>query len=145
MVMKLKTVTVEGKTYAEVEDGKPVYIHDDGKEVPFDAVTTVSRISTLNREAQSHREAKEAAEASLKTFEGLDPEKARKAVEGLSGVELMPMVIFADTPDGDEQFDHGDIVVATDVGDLHFGAIGHRAALTASPGACRRAVARGMR
>ena len=92
MVMKLKTVTVEGKTYAEVEDGKPVYIHDDGKEVPFDAVTTVSRISTLNREAQSHREAKEAAEASLKTFEGLDPEKARKAVETVANLDAKKLV-----------------------------------------------------
>ena len=37
--MKLKTQTIDGKTYAEVDaQGLPVYVHDDGKEVGFDAV-----------------------------------------------------------------------------------------------------------
>ena len=31
--VKLKTIEVDGKTYAEVVDNKPVYLHDDGKEV----------------------------------------------------------------------------------------------------------------
>ena len=35
--MKLKTIEVDGKTYAEVVDNKPVYLHDDSKEVGFDA------------------------------------------------------------------------------------------------------------
>jgi hypothetical protein len=63
-------------------DGKPVYVHDDGKEVPFDAAGAVSKISQLNREAQSHRERAETAESSLKAFEGItDPAAARKALE----------------------------------------------------------------
>ena len=46
--MKLKTVTIEGKTYAEVnEQGLPLYIHDDGKEVAHDAPQTVATISRL--------------------------------------------------------------------------------------------------
>lgn len=65
-----------------LNDGKPVYVHDDGKEVPFDAAAAVGKISQLNREAQSHRERAETAEASLKTFEGItDPAAARKALE----------------------------------------------------------------
>ncbi|MER0133114.1 hypothetical protein KD913_25385 [Klebsiella pneumoniae] len=63
--MKLKTVEVNGKSYAEVDaNGLPVYVHDDGKEIGFDAVQAVGKISSLNGEAKSHREAKEAAEAS---------------------------------------------------------------------------------
>ncbi len=62
--MKLKTVEVNGKSYAEVDSsGLPVYVHDDGQEVGFDAVQAVGKISSLNGEAKSHREAKEAVEA----------------------------------------------------------------------------------
>jgi hypothetical protein len=35
--MKLKTVEVNGATYAEVSDGKPVFVLDDGKEIAFEA------------------------------------------------------------------------------------------------------------
>src|SRR5674476_814050 len=62
-------------------DGKPVYVHDDGKELPFDAAT-VATIARLNAEAKGHREGKERAETALKAFEGLeDPVAARKALE----------------------------------------------------------------
>lgn len=40
--MKIKTITVDGKTYAEVnEQGLPIYIHDDRNEVGFDAAHAV--------------------------------------------------------------------------------------------------------
>lgn len=64
-----------------VQDGKPVYIHDDGKEIPFDAAASMAKISSLNAEAKGHRERAEKAEAALKVFDGLDAEKARKALE----------------------------------------------------------------
>jgi hypothetical protein len=87
--MKLKTITTaDGKTYAEIQDGKPVYVHDDGKEAAFDAPTTVATISRLNGEAKGHREAKEAAEAKLKVFEGIeDGEAARKALETVKNLK----------------------------------------------------------
>lgn len=86
--MKLKTVTIDGKTFAEVQDGKPLYVHDDGKEVAFDAPGTVATISRLNGEAKGHREAKEAAEAKLKAFEGIeDGEAARKALETIKNID----------------------------------------------------------
>jgi len=75
--MKLKTVEVNGTTYAVVADGKPVFVDEAGKEIPFDSPGTVATISRLNGEAKGHREAKEAAEAKLKVFDGLDPAKAR--------------------------------------------------------------------
>lgn len=77
--MKLK---LDEAGHVVVADGKPVYVHDDGKEAPFDAVHTLATISRLNGEAKSHREGKEALEAKLKAFDGLsDPEAARKALE----------------------------------------------------------------
>ncbi|HEX2554231.1 MAG TPA: DUF6651 domain-containing protein [Microvirga sp.] len=86
--MKLKTVEVNGKTYAEVDGDKPVYVHADGKEVAFDAPATVATISRLNGEAKGHREAKEAAEAQLKAFEGIeDAEAARKALETVKNLK----------------------------------------------------------
>ena len=82
--MKLKTVTIEGKTYAEVDGDKPIYIHDDGKETPHDAAHTVATISRLNGEAKTHREAKEQLEAKFKGFEGIeDPAAAKNAIETL--------------------------------------------------------------
>ena len=84
--MKLKTLEIDGKTYAEVSaDGKPLYTGDDGKEIAFDAVATNTSLRTLRGEAQGHREAKEAAERALKAFEGIeDPAAARKALEELT-------------------------------------------------------------
>jgi hypothetical protein len=83
--MKLK-LNEEG--HAVLVDGKPVYVHDDGKEIPFDAAQTVATISRLNKENQTHREAKtqveteaESLKAQLKVFEGLDPEVAKKALQ----------------------------------------------------------------
>lgn len=86
--MKLKTVEVNGQTYAVINDGKPVYVDDDGKEIAFDAPGTKATISRLNGEAKAHREGKEAAEAKLKQFEGItDVEAARKAIETVKNID----------------------------------------------------------
>lgn len=91
--MKLKTVTIEGKTYAEVDGDKPIYIHDDGKEAPHDAAHTVATISRLNGEAKTHREAKEHLETKLKGFEGIeDPAAAKKALETLKNFDDKKLV-----------------------------------------------------
>lgn len=83
--MKLK---LDEQGHVVVQDGKPVYVHDDGKEVAFDALAAVSKITALNREAQGHREAKEAAEARAKAFEGIDDaEAARKALETIKNID----------------------------------------------------------
>lgn len=77
--MKLK---LDEAGHVVVQDGKPVYVHDDGKEVAFDAASTTATIARLNSEARDHRVAKEAAEGKLKAFEGIDDaEAARKALE----------------------------------------------------------------
>jgi len=75
--MKLK---LDENGHVVVQDGKPVYVHDDGKEVAFDAPQTVATITRLNGEAKTHREAKEQFEAQAKAFEGLDPVKVKEAL-----------------------------------------------------------------
>lgn len=92
MPMKLKTVEVEGKTYAEIKDGKPVYVNEDNSEIAFDAPAAQSKISSLNREAQNHREAKEAAEVKLKAYGDADPEAVAKALETVSNLDSGQLV-----------------------------------------------------
>lgn len=88
--MKLK---LDENGHAVLQDGKPVYVHDDGKEAPFDAAATVATISRLNGEAKSHRERAEAAEKSLKSFEGIaDPSEARKALDTLKNLDAKKLV-----------------------------------------------------
>lgn len=88
--MKLK---LDENGHVVVQDGKPVYVHDDGKEVAFDAPGTVATISRLNGEAKSHRERAEAAEKSLKKFEGIeDPEAAIKALSIVKNLDDKKLV-----------------------------------------------------
>ena len=64
--MKLK---LDEQGHAVLKDGNPIYVHADGKEIPFDAAGTIQTITRLNGEAKGHRERAEAAEDKLKTFE----------------------------------------------------------------------------
>lgn len=85
--MKLK---LDANNNVVVQDGKPVYILDDGREVPHDAAATVARISALNGEAMSHRQAKEAAEAALKPFKDAgieDPAAAAEALQTMANIK----------------------------------------------------------
>ena len=88
--MKLK---LDDKGNVVVQDGKPVYVKDDGSEVAFDAVGTVNTISRLNGEAKANRERAEAVEAKLKGFEGIeDPEAARKALQTVSSLDAKKLM-----------------------------------------------------
>ena len=88
--MKLK---LDENGHVVVQEGKPVYVHEDGKEVAFDASGTVSTITRLNAEAKSHRERAESAEKSLKGFEGIaDPAAARNALDVVSKLDQKKLV-----------------------------------------------------
>jgi len=88
--MKLK---LDADGHAVLLDGKPVYMHDDGKEIAFDAAGTIATITRLNGEARDHRIAKEAAEVSLKAFEGIaDPGAARKALETIGNIDAKKLI-----------------------------------------------------
>jgi len=85
--MKIKTIEIEGSTYAEIKEGKPVYVDDAGKETVYDPVAMHSTISRLNRESQTHREAKEALEVQIKAFEDIDPVAAKKAMDVVKNLD----------------------------------------------------------
>jgi len=85
--MKIKTIEFEGKEYAEISNGKPIYVDDDGKEKTYDPIAMHSSIGRLNAESKGHREAKEAAEAALKAFGDLDPKKAKEAMETVANID----------------------------------------------------------
>lgn len=88
--MKLK---LDDQGHVVVQDGKPVYVHDDGKEVAFDVMATTANISRLNGEAKTHRERAEAAEKTLKSFEGItDPAAALKAIETVSNLDNKKLI-----------------------------------------------------
>ncbi|HDM8441806.1 TPA: hypothetical protein RU323_004637 [Yersinia enterocolitica] len=88
--MKLK-LDADGKVV--VENGMPVYVHGDGKEIPFDASAALSKITALNGEAKTHREAKEAAEAQLGKFSGIDdPAKAIEALQTLTKIDQKKLI-----------------------------------------------------
>ncbi|MFV8936653.1 DUF6651 domain-containing protein [Serratia fonticola] len=92
--MKLKIVEVNGQKLAAIDDkGNPVYVHDDGKEIGFDAAQAVGKITSLNGEAKTHREAKEAAEASLAKFASItDPAKALEALEMMTKIDQKKLI-----------------------------------------------------
>lgn len=92
--MKLK---LDDKGSVVLNDGKPVYVAEDGKEIAFDYDATLATISRLNGEAKGHREAKEAAESKLKMFDGIDDvEKAKKALETLKNLDDKKLIDAGD-------------------------------------------------
>jgi len=86
--MELQTVEVDGKTYALVQDGKPVY-KDNGAEVAFD----ISGVTALRGEAMRHRQEREKAEKALKAYEGIsDPAAALTALETLAKLDQKKLI-----------------------------------------------------
>lgn len=91
--MKLK---LDDKGLPVIQDGKPVYIMDDGKEVAFDAPHSVATISRLNAESKGHRERAEKAEGVAKVFEGLDADAAREALKTIKNLSDKKLVDAGD-------------------------------------------------
>lgn len=88
--MKLK---LDENGNAVLQDGKPVYVFDDGKEAPFDAPAAMAKISSLNAEAKGHREKAEGLETKLAAFAGIDdPEVAKKALETVKSLDAKKLV-----------------------------------------------------
>lgn len=90
MPLKLK---LDDAGHVVVQDGKPVYVNEDGKEIPYDVNQANNKISELCKEAKTHREAKEAAEQKLRLFDGIeDPEAARKAIETCNNLDSKKLI-----------------------------------------------------
>jgi hypothetical protein len=82
----------DGTIAMDAEKKLPIFVHPNGTEAAFDADTTLGTITRLNGEAKAHREAKEAVELKLKSFDGIDDGVAALAalntVKSLSSGEL---------------------------------------------------------
>lgn len=90
MAMKLK---VDENGNAELKDGLPVYVHDDGKEIPFDAPAAMAKIAELNGESKGHRLKAEDAMKRLKAFDGIeDPAAAIKAMQTVKNLDDKKLV-----------------------------------------------------
>lgn len=88
--MKLK---LDENGNAVLQDGKPVYVHDNGTEVAFDAPGTIATITRLNGEAKDHRVRADTAEKALKGFEGItDVAAARNALDIVSKLDQKKLV-----------------------------------------------------
>lgn len=72
----------------ELKDGNPVYIKANGEE----SVVHSDTIGKLNKEAQSHREAKQALETKLSGYGDLDPVEAKEALELVSKMNAKELV-----------------------------------------------------
>lgn len=91
--MQLQTLDIEGKTYALVQDGKPVYKTEDGKEVAFDAVGTRDTISRITDESKGFKQRAQDAETKLKGFDGItDVAAARKALETVANLDAKKLI-----------------------------------------------------
>jgi hypothetical protein len=66
-----------------VEDGKPVYVYDDGKEVAVDAEQLFIKISQVNGEAKEHRLRAKAAEEKLAKLGDLDVDSVSQTLKEL--------------------------------------------------------------
>lgn len=87
--MKLK---VDEDGHAVIADGMPVYIHEDGTEAPFDALSATTKITELNQENTDRRHKNKELEETLKVFEGLDPDKAKKAIETVENLDAKKLI-----------------------------------------------------
>ena len=72
----------------EMKDGNPVYVDANGGELTM-GLDTIAR---LNGDIRDQRVRAEKAETSLKVFEGLDAEKARKAIDMVSKIDAKKLI-----------------------------------------------------
>lgn len=89
MAMKLK---LDDNGNVVVQDGKPVYIYDDGKEVQVDAEQLFSKISELNNESKGHRLKAKEVEDRLAKFGTIDPDSIASTlseIEALGGLDAI--------------------------------------------------------
>lgn len=79
--MQLKTVEVDGKQYAEIQDGKPVYLDDGGKTHVYDAPAMRGSLDRLNGVLLEVRGENETLKAAAQAFDGIEPSKAKEAIK----------------------------------------------------------------
>ncbi len=88
--MKLK---LDDQGHVVLTDGKPTYIHDDGREIAFDGAQAFGKIGQLTGENTAYKRRFEEAETKLKSFEGItDPAAAIKALNTVKNLDDKKLV-----------------------------------------------------
>lgn len=87
--MKLK---VDDKGAVVVQDGMPIYVHDDGSEVPFDGGKAFAKIKELNAENKDWRLKYEKANKALEKVGDLDVEAARAALATVANLDAKKLI-----------------------------------------------------
>jgi hypothetical protein len=99
--MKLK---LDDNGAAVLQDGKPVYVHDDGKEVTVDAKEIYAKMAELREESQTKRLAFQQVTDKLKAFEGVDIEKAKAALETVSKLDQSKLIDIGKVEEVQKQY-----------------------------------------
>ncbi len=81
----------------EMKDGHPVWVHPDGKEIPFDAEHSLSKVASLSRESASRKDDLRKAQEQLKVLDGIENpseflEEAKKALETVKNLKDKDLV-----------------------------------------------------
>lgn len=87
--MKLK---LDENGHAALKDGFPVWVAGDGKEIAYDVPKLVGDLSRLNADAAARGKEADGLNAKLRLFEGLDPEKARAALETVANLDAGKLI-----------------------------------------------------
>jgi len=83
--MKLK---LDEQGHVVVQDGKPVYVHEDGKEIPLDAEALTNSVRSRAEQSQRVEAENKELKDKLKAFDGLDDvESAKKALETIKNID----------------------------------------------------------
>lgn len=87
---------MEGEHIA-MQDGKPIWIGNDGKEAPFDAEHALNKIGELNSESAARKRDLREAQEKLKVLDGIDnPAEfltgARKAMETVANLDAKKII-----------------------------------------------------
>lgn len=82
--MKLK---LDENGHAAVKDGFPVWVAEDGKEIAYNVPELIGKLSAVNAESAGRRKELDGLNAKLRLFDGLDPEKARTALETVANLD----------------------------------------------------------
>ena len=82
--MKLK---LDEKGQVVLENGLPVWVADDGKEIAYDVPRLVNDLSKVNGESAGRRKEIDALNEKLKAFENIDPTKYRELEEKLASID----------------------------------------------------------
>jgi len=83
---------IDDAGHATLENGKPVYVHEDGQKIAFDAPASMAKIKELNGEAAKHRNDAKGFKDKLDVYGELDPVEALKALETIKNFDDKKLV-----------------------------------------------------